>query len=160
MERSHGRTCEESISQTVSSSSVKACTDALKALVAFYCACIRLSLDYACPLFHHALPKYLQLHFERVQKKALLCIFPRVPYCEALKVPEIESIRDHHIHLTKKLSLSVVNDPSNKLHGLLPTRGNAGYNLRRERRFAQPLFRTKRFADSFVNRCVTEEMYR
>ena len=36
---------------------------------------------------------------------------------------------------------------------------NVGYNLRRERRFAQPLFRTKRFADSFVNRCVSEEMY-
>ena len=33
------------------------------------------------------------------------------------------------------------------------------YNLRRQRRVAQPLFRTKRFADSFVNRCVSEEIY-
>ena len=59
----------------------------------------------------------------------------------------------------RQLFQSVVNDPSNKLHDLLPTRCNVGYNLRRERRFAQPLFRTKIFADSFVNRCVSEEMY-
>ena len=63
---------------------------------------MRLSLDYACPLFQHALPKYLQLDLERVQKMALSCIFPRVPYCEALKLAKIEPIRDHHNHLTKK----------------------------------------------------------
>ena len=106
-----------------------------------------------------SLPKYLQLDLEWEQKRALSRIFPRVPYCEALKLAQIEAIRDHQNHLTKKLSQSVVNDPSNKLHALLPTRCNVGYNLRRERRFAQPLFRTKRFADSFLNRCVSEEMY-
>ena len=92
-----------------------------------------------------------------MQKNALSCIFPRVPYCEALKLAQIESIRGHQNHLTKKLFQSVVNDPSNKLYALLLTRCNVGCNLRRERRFAQPLFRTKRFADSFVNRCVLEE---
>ena len=29
-------------------------------LVAYYCVCIRSSIDYACPVFHYALPKYLQ----------------------------------------------------------------------------------------------------
>ena len=130
-----------------------------KDLVAYYCACIRSTLDYACPLFHHSVPKYLQLDLERVQKRALSRIFPRVPYCEALKLAQIESIRDHQNHLTKKLFHSVVNDPSNKLYALLPTRCKVGYNLRRERKFAQPLFRTKKFADSFVNRCVSEEIY-
>ena len=42
-----------------------------KDLVAYYCACNRSTLDYACPLFHHALPKYLQLDLDRVQKRAL-----------------------------------------------------------------------------------------
>ena len=125
-----------------------------KDLVAYYCACIRSTLDYARPLFHHALPKYLQLDFERVQKRALSRIFPRVPFCEAPELAQIESIRDHQNHLTKKLFQSVVNDPSNKLYALLPTRSNVGYNLRRERKFAQPFFRTKRFADSFVNRII------
>ena len=130
-----------------------------KDLVAYYCACIRSTLDYACPLFHLALPKHLQLDLERVQKKGPITYFSRVPYCEAFKLAQIEAIRDHQHHLTKKLLHSVVNDPSNKLHALLLTRCNVRHNLRRERRFAQPLFRTKRFADSFVNRCVSEEMY-
>ena len=43
-------------------------------LVAYYCACIRSSLDYAYPVFHYALPKYLQAELERVQKRALSCI--------------------------------------------------------------------------------------
>ena len=105
-----------------------------KHLVAYYCACNRSTLDYACPLFHHALPKCLQLDLERVQKRALSRIFPRFPYCEALKLAQIEALRDHQNHLTKKLFHSVVNDPLNKLHALLPTRCNVGYNLRRERR--------------------------
>ena len=46
-----------------------------KDLVAYYCACIRSTLDYACPLFHHALPKYFQLDLERVQKKGPVTYF-------------------------------------------------------------------------------------
>ena len=42
--------------------------------------------SFACPLFHQALPKYLQLDTERVQKRAVSCILHRVPYCEALKL--------------------------------------------------------------------------
>ena len=44
-------------------------------LVAFYCACIRSSLDYACPVFHYSLPQYLQSELESVQKRALPYIF-------------------------------------------------------------------------------------
>ena len=38
-------------------------------LVAYYCACIRSSLDYACPVFHYAPPKYLQDELERVLRQ-------------------------------------------------------------------------------------------
>ena len=43
-------------------------------LVAYYCACIRSSLDYAYSVFHYASPKYLQAELERVQKRVLSCI--------------------------------------------------------------------------------------
>ena len=65
-------------------------------------------------------------------------------YCQTLKLAEIESVRDHHNHLTKKLFKSVVNNSSNKLHDLLPTHCNARCNLRRARRFAHPLLRKKK----------------
>ena len=64
-------------------------------LVTYFCACIRSSLDYACPVFHYSLPKYLQVELERVQRRALSCIFPRVHYSDALQLAGLESIRAH-----------------------------------------------------------------
>ena len=97
------RSCEENIAQIVFFSSVEACTDSTQSQVAHYCACIRSTLDYACPLFHHALTKYHQLDLQRVQKRALSHIIPQVPHCEALKLAEIESVWDHTtIHVLPK----------------------------------------------------------
>lgn len=72
-------------------------------LVPYYCACIRSSLDYACPVFHHALPKYLRDDLERIQKRALACIFPGLPYSDALSLANLKSINDHHNELTNRL---------------------------------------------------------
>ena len=48
-------------------------------LVAYYCACVRSSLDYACPVFHFSLPQYLHAELESVQRRALFTIFPGLP---------------------------------------------------------------------------------
>ena len=73
----------------------------------YYCACIRSSLnfDYACPVFHYSLrlPQYLQSELESVQKRALPCIFPGMPYREVLERACLTSIRDHHEDITKSL---------------------------------------------------------
>ena len=55
-------------------------------LVEYYCTCIRSSLDYACPVFHYALPKYLQVELVGVQKRALSCIFPGASNNDALSI--------------------------------------------------------------------------
>ena len=60
-----------------------------KDLVAYYCACIRSTLDYACPLFHHALPKCVQLDLERVQKRALSRISPGFLTVKHLSLPRL-----------------------------------------------------------------------
>jgi len=70
-------------------------------LVAYYCACIRSSLDYACPVFHYSLPQYLQTELERIQKRALAFIFPGMSYREALERACLTSIREHHKDITK-----------------------------------------------------------
>ena len=43
-----------------------------KDIVTFHCTCVRSILEYCLPVFHHALPKYLQEDIERVQKRALM----------------------------------------------------------------------------------------
>ena len=47
-----------------------------KDVMAYYSTCTRSSLDYACPLFHHAFPIYLQLDLERRQKSSVIHFSP------------------------------------------------------------------------------------
>ena len=103
-------------------------------LVAYYCACIRSSLDYACPVFHYSLPQYLQSELESVQKRALACIFPGMPYREALERACLTSIREHHEDVTKSLFRSISENQNNKLHHLIPE----AYSSKERTMYQQP----------------------
>ena len=72
-------------------------------LVEYHCTCIRSSLDYACPVFHHALPKYLQVELEGVKKRALSCISPGTSYNDALSFAGIDCMGVHHEQITNQL---------------------------------------------------------
>ena len=104
-------------------------------LVAYCCACIRSSLDYACPVFRYALPKYLRAELERLRKRAFSGIFPGVSYKDALILVGIECIKVHQEQnlITKQLLQLVANNPSKKIYGLLPKKCNGPtYNFRRQ----------------------------
>ena len=93
---------EESISQTVFLNSVKA-QILPKDVVAYYCTCIRSNLDYACPLFHHALFKYLvQLDLERVQKGPSQVCFPGFLTVKLLSLPRLSLLWIITTILTKR----------------------------------------------------------
>ena len=116
-------------------------------------------LDYACPVFHYAPPKYLQAELERVQ--ALSCIFPGVSYKDALSVAGIDCMRIHQKQITNPLFKLVVNNPSNKIYELVPKKCNGlTYNLRIIRKIYD-LHKTKttRFADTFINKSSSMAMY-
>ena len=119
-------------------------------ILSHFRVCIRSSLDYACPVFHYSLPKYLQVELESVQRKALSCIFPRVHYSDALQIAGLESIRAHQENLTEDPFKSIVNDPRSKITSLLPPLVFISYELRRQRRFAMPPVKMNRFGNSFM----------
>ena len=121
--------------------------------VAYYCACIRSSLDYACPVFHFSLPQYLQSELESVQKRALACIFTRMLYKEALERACLTSIREHHEDITKSLFTSISENQDSKLHHLIPEAYSPHYNLRCQRTYNVPAAKTKRFGNSFFVKC-------
>jgi len=54
-------------------------------LMLFYITCLRSILEYACPVFHRALPGYLSEDLERLQKRALQIIYPGMSYNQALE---------------------------------------------------------------------------
>ena len=62
-------------------------------MVNFYCSCIRSLVEYASPVFHYALPKYLSDDIERIQKRALTIICdPDLSYSEKLSTSCLQSL--------------------------------------------------------------------
>jgi len=125
-------------------------------LVAYYCACIRSSIDYACPVFYYSLPQYLQSELESVQKRALACIFPRMLYREALEHACLTSIREHHEDITKSLLRSISKNQNSKLYHLIPEAYSPHYNFRCQRTYNVPAAKTKHFANLFFLKCAAE----
>ena len=72
-------------------------------LVKFYCSCIRSVLEYACQLFHSALPQYLVKDIERIQKRALRIIYPELTYSVALGNSGISTLKNRREYLSSKL---------------------------------------------------------
>ena len=121
-----------------------------KDLLIFYLTCIRPVREYACPVFHNALPAYLSAELEQLQKRAMRIIFPFVPYSDALHEANLETLSRRRRSITTKLFDSITCNSDHKLHELLPPRNNCESNLRRKRNFNVPLAKTKRLKNTFI----------
>ena len=121
-----------------------------KELLTFYSTCTRPTPEYACPVFHNSLPKYLSNDLEQLQKWALGIIYPFRSYSEVLRASGLPRLSDHMEHLTRKLFVEVASNPSHKLHSLLLDSNCCQYNLRRQWKFAVPRAKTDRFINSFI----------
>ena len=121
-----------------------------KDLVLFYTSCIRSILTYAVPVFHYALPLYLQHELERVQKRALSIICDGLNYKEALNVTGIPTTISHNEGTCNSTFTSIITDKEHRLNMLLPAANNNPYSSRKYRRFAIPKWRTNRFRNTFI----------
>ena len=127
-------------------------------LILFYTSCMRSAMTYASPAFFYALPFYLKIDLENVEKRALSIICPGLAYRKALELSNIISINDYTASLCKKTFLSIANDPAHRLHHMLQSSGPSCYNLRCKRRFTIPKCKTERFKNSFLVRsCIDNE---
>ena len=118
-------------------------------MVAYYCTCIRSSLDYACQVFHYALPKYLRADLERIQKRAMRCMFPsHLPYSAALVKANINSVNERHCYTSPRNSSK---NHNNKLNHLIPKVNETPRTiLRKQRPLNVPRAKTDRFFNSFI----------
>ena len=111
-----------------------------KDLLIFYLTCIRPVTEYACPVFHNALPAYLSAELEQLQKRAMRIIFPFVPYSDALHQANLETLSRRRQSITTKLFDSISCNSDHKPHELLPPRRN----------FNVPLAKAKRLKNTFI----------
>ena len=101
-------------------------------------------------MFFDGLPNYMKIELERVQKRAFSIICPNIPYIQTLQEANIPTIIDYCEHVCHKTFNSIVNDSENKLFKLLPTLNNVSYDLRKNKRFTIPEWRTNRCRNSFI----------
>jgi hypothetical protein len=122
-------------------------------LVMIYTSLVRSVLEYCCAVWHTALPKYLHNDLERIQKRALLIIYPNTDYDRSLQISQLDTLYDRREAQCKNLFLSM-SKADHKLHGLLPAVRPKTHDLRNT--VPRPLFktRTQRYFNSFVPYCV------
>ena len=77
----------------------------LNDIVNFYCTTIRPVLEYCAPVFHHALPAYLNEDIERIQKRALSIISPAMSYRECLDSLGLPTLYDRRNGLCRQFYL-------------------------------------------------------
>ena len=70
-------------------------------LITIYCSVIRFILEYASPVWA-ALPDYLSLHLESVQKRAHKIIFPDISYNEALQTSKLKTLECRRDELCRR----------------------------------------------------------
>ena len=118
-------------------------------LCLFYTTCVRSVIDYAAPVFHHALPAYLSQELERVQKRAMRIKSPGIEYQQALALMSLPTVAEHHHNIFTRTFESIMNDPNHKLRKLLLLY-KSNYNLRHARTFTLPRCKTNRFKNIFL----------
>lgn len=88
--------------------------------------------------------KNLKDDAQRVQRRSLSCIFPWLHYSDPLQFARLELTRAHQESLTEKLIQAILRNPSCKIFSLLLPSSNTSYELRKQKRFAQPMLCRKR----------------
>ena len=129
-------------------------------LVQYYCPCIRPVVEYASPVFHYALPAYLNDELERIQKRALSIITSSdTPYGDALEHIRISTLAHRRRDMCNTIFNSIVNNPDHKLYNLLPTpNANCEHSLRYNREFNNPICKTNRPKNSFIIACANNRV--
>ena len=120
-----------------------------KDLIGIYSSIVRPVLEYACPVFHAGLPKYLQRDIERVQRRALTTIGGFAPYEENLAQFSLDTLFDRRKKICEKLYKDMC-QKEHKLHDLLPKPKPRAISRTNALKIDPPKYRTNRYRDTFV----------
>ncbi|CAB4026684.1 RNA-directed DNA polymerase from mobile element jockey-like, partial [Paramuricea clavata] len=85
-----------------------------------FCLIIRPILEYCAPVFHYSIPSFLSEDLETLQKRALKIILPANSYSETLEYFNLQTLFQRREEMCNKLFTNTTNNPTNKLHNLLP----------------------------------------
>ena len=98
-------------------------------LMTVYIRVVRPVLEYACPVWHTNLPKYLSDSIELIQNRAFKSVFPGNSYNYILNDTCLRTLRDRRDVLFMKYFAEILGS-AHKLNGLLPALRKVDYELR------------------------------
>ena len=119
-----------------------------------YCSFVRPVLEYACPVQHTSLPRFLTDELEHIQRRELKIIVPHLSYSECLKDLKLPTLEERRELLCRSFYKNNYSDTSSKIFNLLPEPLDHQYNLRHSRSISLFKTRTKRCNDSLLPYCV------
>ena len=119
-------------------------------LVTVYISVVRPVLEYACPVWHTNLPKYLSDSIELIQNRALKSIFPGKSYNDILNDTGLRTLKERRDVLCMKY-FAEIQGSAHKLNGLLPALRKVDYDLRPGfNRYPLARYRTNRYGNSLI----------
>ena len=118
-------------------------------LVTVYISVVRPVLEYACPVWHTNLPKYLSDNIEMIQKRAMKSIFPGKSYDDILNAIGMCTLHDRRNFLCAQY-FKCMQVKSHKLNHLLPEQRCLSYDMRSANMYPLPLCRTNRYRNSLI----------
>ncbi len=86
---------------------------------------VRPTLEYACPVWHTGLPKYLSDGLEMIQKRALRSIYPGYHYEDILRVTGLQTLAQRRDQFCQEYFNKLKTD-SHRVHHLLPPPRDTG----------------------------------
>ena len=118
-------------------------------LVTVYLSVVRPVLEYACPVWHTNLPKYLSDDIEMIQKRAFKSIFPDKGYADVLNVIGMCTLLERRNILCAQYFKNM-QGRSHKVHHLLPEQRCMHYDTRLGHKYPLPNNRTNRYGNSLI----------
>ena len=118
-------------------------------LVTVYVSVVRPVLEYACPVWHTNLPKYLSDNIEMIQKRALKSIFPNKGYDDILNDKGMCTLRERRNVICAQYFKNMQGN-AYKVHHLLPEERRMHYEMRHENKYPLTQNRTNRYGKSLI----------
>ena len=118
-------------------------------LVNVYVSVVWPVLEYACPVWHTNLTKYISDNIEMIQKRALKSIFPNKGYDDILCDLGMCTLHERRNVICEQYFKNMQGN-SHKLHHLLPEERCIHYDMRRENKYPLTKNRTNRYGKSLI----------
>ena len=118
-------------------------------IMAIFCSKIHPILEYAAPVWHGGLTKEQTESLEDIQVRACKIATSLKDYETALKELELPSLEERRVSICKSF-FEKIQEPTDKLHRILPPKKENLRNTRNGDKFPLPRTRTKRFKNSFL----------